>query len=227
MNKIEISLEQANSIIELFNTGKLKNGYVNKFIFEKYAINIKGNLSAVVITKEGNIKFTTVINIVDSVTQKMIPLTIITDHGTPSMAVRENDMAFAQRMQQDDCYEELKKDIGSFIEFCHAFMLYVMTYQRDRKEKHSVPRKYSREHRISTSQNKIYLLDDIVKYVYDNYVPQGGTHNIQCECWGVRGHYRTYKSGKKIWINAFKKGKKRNETEPKDKTYYLSKGAIV
>lgn len=123
--------------------------------------------------------------------------------------------------------EAIRDAAESFRDAIWEITAFIMTYQRDRKEKHSVPRKYSREHRISTSQNKIYLLDDIVKYVHDNYVPQGGTHNIQCECWGVRGHYRTYKSGKKIWINAFKKGKKRNETEPKDKTYYLSKGEIV
>ena len=104
---------------------------------------------------------------------------------------------------------------------------YIMTAPRSRKEKNSISHKYSRQHRLSTNQNKIYLLDDIVKYVHDNYVPHGGTHNIQCECWGVRGHYRTYKSGRKVWISAYKKGKKRNEMEPKDKTYYLSKGVEV
>lgn len=109
----------------------------------------------------------------------------------------------------------------------HDITSYIMSCPRNRKETHPIPRKYSREHRISTSQNKVYLLDDIVKYVHDNYVPQGGTHNIRCECWEVRGHYRTYKGGKKVWINAYKKGKKRNEIEPKDKTYYLSKGVTV
>ena len=116
------------------------------------------------------------------------------------------------------------KDAISIILF---YMGYIMNYQRDHKEAHPIPRKYSREHRVSTSNNKVYLLDDIVKYVHDNYVSQGGTHNIQCECWGVRGHYRTYKSGKQVWINAYKKGKKRQEMEPKDKTYYLSKGERV
>ena len=106
-------------------------------------------------------------------------------------------------------------------------MEYIIHCPRNHKIAYPIPRKYSREHRISTSQNKVYLLDDIVKYVHDNYVPQGGTHNIQCECWGVRGHYRTYKSGKQVWINAYKKGKKRNEMEPKDKTYYLSKGVTI
>ena len=96
-----------------------------------------------------------------------------------------------------------------------------MNYQRDRKEVHSIPRKYSREHRLSTSKNKIYLLDDIIKYVHDNYVSQGGHHEIKCPSWEVRGHYRHYKSGKVVFIPSYKKGKERDKTSPKDKEYYL------
>lgn len=33
---------------------------------------------------------------------------------------------------------------------------------------------------------------------------------IKCPCWGVMGHYRTYKSGKRVWVNPYKKGKERN-----------------
>lgn len=38
------------------------------------------------------------------------------------------------------------------------------------------------------------------------------------ESWGVRGHYRTYKSGKTVWVKAYTKGdaEKRN-----DKEYYV------
>ena len=35
-------------------------------------------------------------------------------------------------------------------------------------------------------------------------------HKMTCECWGVAGHWRTYKNGKKIWIKPYKKGKERN-----------------
>ena len=227
MNKIEISLKQANNIIDLVNTGRLKQDYIDKFVFEEFGLKIEDNICICVKTIEGNIKFKTIIPIIDTISHELIPITVFVDHGTPSLAIEPKFKAIIQAMMQSEGYEELKNNISDIIAFCHAFMLYVMTYQRDRKEKHSIPRKYSREHRISTSENKVYLLDDIVKYVHDNYVPQGGTHNIQCECWGVRGHYRTYKSGKKVWINAFKKGKKRNEMEPKDKTYYLSKGVTV
>lgn len=37
-----------------------------------------------------------------------------------------------------------------------------------------------------------------------------GHKEIKCPCWGVMGHYRTYKSGKRVWVNPYKKGKERN-----------------
>lgn len=36
------------------------------------------------------------------------------------------------------------------------------------------------------------------------------TRVMKCPCWGVMGHWRTYKSGKCIWIEPYKKGKHRN-----------------
>lgn len=36
---------------------------------------------------------------------------------------------------------------------------------------------------------------------------------IQCPYWTVRGHYRTYKSGKKVWIEPYAKGKERNNPD--------------
>lgn len=38
----------------------------------------------------------------------------------------------------------------------------------------------------------------------------GVTKVIRCPCWGVMGHWRTYKSGKKVWIAPYRKGKERN-----------------
>ena len=34
-----------------------------------------------------------------------------------------------------------------------------------------------------------------------------------CPCWGVRGHWRHLKDGRKIWINAYKKGKLKDNPE--------------
>lgn len=52
------------------------------------------------------------------------------------------------------------------------------------------------------------------------------THEINCPCWGVMGHWRTYKSGKTIWIQPYKKGKERNkESAYQSKEYEISKEA--
>lgn len=42
---------------------------------------------------------------------------------------------------------------------------------------------------------------------------------ITCPCWGVRGHYRHYKSGKVVFIAAYQKGK--------DRSRYTSKEYVV
>jgi len=45
---------------------------------------------------------------------------------------------------------------------------------------------------------------------------------IQCPCWGVIGHWRTYKSGKKVWIEPYKKGRERkNPSAYKPKDYAM------
>ena len=74
---------------------------------------------------------------------------------------------------------------------------------------------------MSTTNKKIFLLDDIVNYVSEKYVPEGGHREIMCPCWEVRGHYRHLKSGKVIFIRPFKKGKERTTAEPKAHEYYL------
>jgi len=100
------------------------------------------------------------------------------------------------------------------------YMGYIMTYPRKHKKERVSSHRYSREHRLSTRQNKIYLFDDIVKYVSENYIPEGSHHNIQNPCWEVRGHYRHYKSGKTVFVKSYRKGKQRDKIEPKSKEYY-------
>lgn len=64
--------------------------------------------------------------------------------------------------------------------------------------------------------NDLVMLKDLITYVSHSNIK----HNIQCECWRVRGHYRHYKSGKVVFIKEFKKGKHRDKT-PEDKIYKL------
>lgn len=41
-------------------------------------------------------------------------------------------------------------------------------------------------------------------------------HNITCPCWGVIGHWRTCKSGKRVWIKPHVRGKFRDAYESKE-----------
>ncbi|MBU5480913.1 hypothetical protein [Blautia sp. MSJ-19] len=74
-----------------------------------------------------------------------------------------------------------------------------------------------------TEDNKVFLLDDLVEYVVKNniYPKHSAHHSIQCPCWSVRGHYRTYKSGKTVFVKPHRKGKKRETAEPKENIYIV------
>lgn len=48
------------------------------------------------------------------------------------------------------------------------------------------------------------------------------THRtILCPCWGVMGHYRTLRSGRKVWIKPYRKGKQRNNPDAYVSKEYL------
>lgn len=60
----------------------------------------------------------------------------------------------------------------------------------------------------------------IVKY-YSLESEEVRCHFIKCDCWGVAGHWRHYKSGKSVFISPYKKGINRDKKEPSNKTYLL------
>lgn len=62
----------------------------------------------------------------------------------------------------------------------------------------------------------------IVKY-YSLESEEVRRHFIKCDCWGVAGHWRHYKSGKKVFISPYKKGINRDKKEPSNKTYLLGR----
>ncbi|MBO7673044.1 hypothetical protein J6S88_06525 [bacterium] len=107
--------------------------------------------------------------------------------------------------------------------FYHAIILgvisYIMNYPRktiERDAKHKEAVKKSHEHKSNIS----YLLKDII--IYNNEAVSH--HEITCDCWGVKGHYRHYKSGKVVFIKPFKKGK--NKDNEIDIDYYLRKESL-
>ena len=72
----------------------------------------------------------------------------------------------------------------------------------------------------NNKKNRVFYLDDIVEYVA-NHTETESHHTISCECWDVRGHYRHYKSGKTVFIKSYRKGKQRDNVEPKSKEYIV------
>ena len=73
---------------------------------------------------------------------------------------------------------------------------------------------------VDLREKNTLLLDDIISYVSNSYIPSASHHEIKCPCWEVRGHYRHYKSGKVVFVSSFKKGKNRETVKPKGKEYY-------
>ena len=96
--------------------------------------------------------------------------------------------------------------------------------EKSQKGKSSHRQKYSREHRLSTTNNKIYLLDDIITYASEKYISESGHLEFTCPCWEVRGHYRHYKNGNVVFIKSYKKGKDKDKAEPKSHEYMLERG---
>ena len=55
-----------------------------------------------------------------------------------------------------------------------------------------------------------------------------GHHNITCPCWGVVGHWRTYKSGKRVWIKPHKRGRDKDKySDNYVSKEYVTVGGIV
>lgn len=128
-----------------------------------------------------------------------------------------------------NCFDKRYTDIGFDIaELVIRSMLYIMNTPRNKIEKtntlnnKSSKNSKNQKHIKNTKPKKIYLLDEIIEYVNENelQLKTTGTHKINCPCWGVRGHYRHYKSGKTIFVKEYKKGKERTR-ETKQKIYIV------
>lgn len=100
---------------------------------------------------------------------------------------------------------------------------YIMSAKRNRKiikGQGNNKNKIKKEIKTSIPQ-KVYLLDEIIEYVYENKLNRSNHNEIQCPCWSVRGHYRHYKSGKVVFVKNYLKGKKRDTEQPKPKEYFV------
>jgi hypothetical protein len=103
-------------------------------------------------------------------------------------------------------------------------ILYIMNTARNRivKSKKKTKLLHTNKTKIQ-SNDKIYLLDDIVEYVNENGFSEFSNekHIINCPCWSVRGHYRHYKNGKVIFVKSYQKGKEKGKAKPKENIYMI------
>lgn len=70
-------------------------------------------------------------------------------------------------------------------------------------------------HRILKGVNEVPKTRTVVKSarVLRSPSESEGDHVIQCPYWTVRGHYRTLKSGRKVWVRPYAKGKDRHNPD--------------
>lgn len=127
--------------------------------------------------------------------------------------------------------EKAVSDFITLIEKVESLHIYQLKqYIMNESYKRATVQKVSTDTRISesndskekknykrTKKGKQFLLGDIVEYVSRKHCK----HIINCECWGVRGHFRHYKDGRIVWIDAYKKGSKRNIMQPMNNNIYV------
>jgi len=64
----------------------------------------------------------------------------------------------------------------------------------------------------------------VITLVPDGLLPSPSSEKrvIACPCWGVIGHWRVYKSGKRVWISPYEKGRDRgNASHYQSKEYKI------
>lgn len=77
----------------------------------------------------------------------------------------------------------------------------VKVKEKGKSKKNKAKSKFTKKHyKVFTIKNK----DEIERALHKK-------HTFTCDLWEVSGHWRTYKSGKTVFVRPYKKGKKRNE----------------
>ena len=121
--------------------------------------------------------------------------------------------------------DSFKKDVViaiiHFLEFHEYLTLNSSTRVVEEKIINTSNKSKSSSTKKSSNNSKVYLFKDIIKYI--NKKNEKMHHNITCEAWEVRGHYRRYKSGKVVFIKPFKKGKNKDSEVSSSRVYYLKK----
>ena len=134
-------------------------------------------------------------------------------------AYNKGELQFELEVKKEapELYRKAAATTVMIIGICYMIMQKLENRERKQVVKNNSTQKGKTYNEQKQSENKVYLLNDLINTYY---VHNESKHNeISCPCWEVRGFYRHYKSGKVIWIDSFKKGKQRDKVETKPKTY--------
>ena len=101
-----------------------------------------------------------------------------------------------------------------------ALMLFAAYYREEVERTRVVERKNLGTKKRSSGKRSNRRMLTVRKYTIGSEILSELPRKYErhTESWGVRGHYRTYKSGKTVWVRPFVKG---NAEKRNDKEYFV------
>ena len=137
---------------------------------------------------------------------------------------------FAPGRRQDQDGAE-KYTFRNLFVFC--LIQYVMLHGAEKVSFHKEYRKALKPARASqlvapyTQPGKVRVLDisATAEEVREYVRRESAVHTWHCPAWGVRGHYRHYKTGKVSYVKPYVKGKNKNACQGRE--YALPDGAVI
>lgn len=116
------------------------------------------------------------------------------------------------------------------LSYHHIVLMQYMENQKNVVINYVDNKKLKKKNKKSNRNKKRKNVVEVGKKVYtvyandfDNKKDNDNSLTFTKEAWGVRGHWRTYPSGKKVWIKPYVKGKKRNEVDKVEGKVYKIK----
>lgn len=225
MITIKLTQEEVLEAVDLYK-GEFINEY-GVFIFEDFAFEYKcfcGKNNTLKPTRiETKDKEVTVTYYANPFIKEWLKFTITEDGNWQDLIDTSLFMTCAAKgIKGKEMQKTIEDHINQYTAIRFALMYYIMKRIENREIKICEAKEYKKSNKKTVNktdkeQKDIILLDDLVRYINHS----NGHKIIKCEAWGVRGHFRHYKSGKVIFIKPYKKGKKRNEVKELDRNYIL------
>lgn len=233
MNTIIINSKEFEEILALGGTNNKNYDYIDfdYFIFDEYKIVIKSSTKIIIKVK--------LLKESDKLIIKLNNRIIIKSNNylDIEMTGRRHSYNYVEVIDLPNTYDlmRLYTNMGndststmltSLLMFVSCLMYYIMNEIYNRKEvikeveKTEIKRGKTIKNQTDSTPITQFLLKDLIKYERKK-VASKGKHDMKCECWGVRGHFRHYKSGKTVWVESYEKGSKRNTGKDGGRKYKL------